>query len=202
MVPVMNTINKNHTSHYNGFIARTIHFGWMNFQPNRLLLYKDGCLHKDLARNIALWRRALPHHSILVHFEDGIRELLHEEWPEFPLLQQALACAAAGPLVQLIDIWRLLVLYKHGGVYIDTDIRPTAQFHERIILPTSRAFFLTDSANHRQPLYKLGILHWTALWGRSMSNGFININISNYIYYILKIIEFNVNLADQCDGCG
>ena len=52
--------------------------------------------------------------------EDAVARLVNQEWREFPNLQRALKCAAHTG-TRMIDIWRVLILYKYGGVYSDID---------------------------------------------------------------------------------
>ena len=106
-------------------IPRQIHLAWIS--PNREAQRErrrrrravDGgarCLHYLQAETIERWRRALPHHSIYLHDDDAVDRLLDQaNWPEFPHLSGVLRCAhMRGAL--LVDIWRVLVLYKYGCV--------------------------------------------------------------------------------------
>ncbi len=43
-----------------------------------------------------------------------------------------------------IDVWRILILYKYGGVYSDIDNYPLSDFDERTIRSDLSAFFFSD----------------------------------------------------------
>jgi hypothetical protein len=55
-------------------------------------------------------------------------------------------CVKFGGAIK-IDIWRVLVLYKYGGIYSDTDIGPGAMLTEDTIQADDTAFFLSDAWN-------------------------------------------------------
>jgi len=49
-----------------------------------------------------------------------------------------------------VDVWRILVVYKFGGIYCDIDMHPTVVVNETYPITTSDdAFFLTDFVSHK-----------------------------------------------------
>jgi mannosyltransferase OCH1-like enzyme len=46
-----------------------------------------------------------------------------------------------------IDIWRVLILYKYGGIYTDIDNWPEDAMNENLIPKNVSGFFLSDSWN-------------------------------------------------------
>ena len=104
---------------------------------------KSRCLPQDLAKSMDLWQEALPNYSIFFHDDDAVDRLIEEDWPEFPHLQLALNCVKFKGAMK-IDVWRILVLYRYGGIYTDIDNWPTSKFHEDIIEPEYSAFFFSD----------------------------------------------------------
>jgi hypothetical protein len=71
--------------------------------------------------------------------EEGV----YSDWrKDFPDLVEILPCVSQGAMK--IDIWRVLVLYKFGGLYFDADIFPD-KLTEDTINPGSSWFSLTDA---------------------------------------------------------
>lgn len=107
---------------------------------------KSRCLPRDLSRTMERWKTQLPNHSIFFHDDDAVQKLLQEEWPEFPGLHRALQCILSKGAM-LIDVWRVLVLWKYGGIYTDIDIWPEDTFTEDVIPANVSAFFFHDPFN-------------------------------------------------------
>ena len=103
---------------------------------------KSRCLPPDLAKSMDLWQEALPNYSIFFHDDDAVDRLIEQDWPEFPHLQLALNCVKNKGAMK-IDVWRILVLYRYGGIYTDIDNWPTSRFREDIIEPEYSAFFFS-----------------------------------------------------------
>lgn len=93
-------------------IPRILHFS-----------YRSSCLPQDIEAFVQLWSEALPNHSIMFHDDDAVERLLNEDWPEFPLLRPVRICILSKGAM-LVDLWRLLVIYKYGGIYSDIDQVP------------------------------------------------------------------------------
>lgn len=99
-------------------IPRQIHLAWIS--PNeqardRMRKQRHGrCLHYLQAETLQKWHQALPHYDIYFHDDNAVDRLLAQEhWPEFPHLNNVLQCAQMRGAL-LVDIWRVLVLYKYG----------------------------------------------------------------------------------------
>ena len=108
---------------------------------------KSRCLPQDIATYIEQWKTVLPDYSIIFHDDEAVERLIAQEWPEFPDLQTAMKCILYKGAMK-IDIWRVLILYKYGGIYTDLDIWPLETFNETSIRrPDLSAFFLTDAWN-------------------------------------------------------
>ena len=108
------------------------------------LSMKSRCLPQDLYPTLTKWASALPDHSVLFHNDEAVDRLLYEtEWPEFPHLKQLLHCVLSKGAMK-IDLWRLLVVYRYGGVYSDMDGWPGPAFSEDTILSTDQALFMSD----------------------------------------------------------
>jgi mannosyltransferase OCH1-like enzyme len=101
---------------------------------------KSRCMTKEFAENVDKWR--FKDHSLFMHDDDAMNELLSRHWPEFPQLQQVQKCLKYGGAVKA-DIWRALILYEYGGIYTDTDNAPN-KFNGTTIQPEDDAFFVVD----------------------------------------------------------
>ena len=96
------------------------------------------------AKTVHMWKDALPSYAVFFHDDAAVERLLEQDWPEFPGLREALHCAVYSGAMR-IDIWRLLIVYRYGGMYTDIDIWPTAAFREATIKHDDQAFFLRDA---------------------------------------------------------
>jgi mannosyltransferase OCH1-like enzyme len=103
---------------------------------------KSRCLPRDLFEILQKWKQRLPNYSIFFHDDDAVDRLLQQSWSQFPSLNRILKCVLKGAMK--IDVWRILVLYKYGGVYTDIDNWPLEQFNEELISPHLSAFFFSD----------------------------------------------------------
>ena len=107
---------------------------------------KSRCMPRDLAKTLERWQEVLPNYSIFFHDDDAVARLIAEEWHEFPGLQRAMRCVFFKGAMK-IDVWRILILYKYGGVYSDIDNYPLSDFDERTIRSDLSAFFFSDPWN-------------------------------------------------------
>jgi len=127
------------------------------------------CLTKNFEENVNKWK--LPGHSFYFHDEEAVDRLMQEFWPEFPQLQLIQNCLISG--AAKADLWRLLVLYRYGGIYSDMDNAPTSAFfpsgiNSTIISDDDDAFFLIErqglltqwflAASPRHPIIYLSVL--------------------------------------------
>lgn len=108
---------------------------------------KSRCLPQDLARIMDRWKLRFRNYSIFFHDDNAVQRLITgEEWPEFPGFHRAMKCVLLkGAMV--IDIWRVLLLWKYGGVYTDIDNWPEDAFTEDVIPANLTAFFFSDPNN-------------------------------------------------------
>ncbi len=116
-------------------IPRILHFS-----------YKSRCLPRDIARNINKWRETLPTYSIFFHDDEAVERMFQQDWTEFPRLHKAMRCVIYKGAMK-IDVWRVLMLYKYGGLYSDIDNWPMKKFKERKIRSDLSFFSLKDSWN-------------------------------------------------------
>jgi mannosyltransferase OCH1-like enzyme len=106
--------------------------------------FNQRCVAHDMAKSVDKWQRALPDHSLYFHDDDAVDRLLNLEWPEFPDLHELLACVQFKGAMK-IDVWRILVLYRYGGLYTDIDNWPGQEFTPETIRPEDTFFSLSDS---------------------------------------------------------
>lgn len=104
------------------------------------------CLPGDLIEYIHRWENRLPSHSVFFHDDAAVARLIQSEWPEFPDLHEAMKCVQYKGAMT-IDIWRVLVLYRYGGVYTDIDNWPRDTFTEETIPANVTGFTFSDMWN-------------------------------------------------------
>ena len=105
---------------------------------------RSRCVPRDLARTLNRWREVLPDYSIFFHDDDAVDRLVYgHEWDVFPNLLPAIKCILYMGAMY-IDVWRVLLLYKYGGVYSDIDNWPFEGFTNDTIRTDLSAFFFTD----------------------------------------------------------
>lgn len=119
------------------------------------------CNHKIIADNLNTWR--LDNHYFFLHTDDAVLQLLHhhhhhhdnssnnndsnnDDWrQEFPLLHHIMKCLPPQMGAAWIDVWRLLLLWKYGGIYADMDTSPVPNmFNASTITPQMDAFFVQE----------------------------------------------------------
>jgi len=110
---------------------------------------RSRCLNRDMYDALEKWKENFPSYSIFFHDDEAVDRLLlseegvYSDWrKDFPDLVEILPCVSQGAMK--IDIWRVLVLYKFGGLYFDADIVPD-KLTEDTINPGSSWFSLTDA---------------------------------------------------------
>mmetsp|Transcript_14101 Transcript_14101/g.21140 ORF Transcript_14101/g.21140 Transcript_14101/m.21140 type:complete len:447 (-) Transcript_14101:92-1432(-) len=107
---------------------------------------KSRCLPQDLMEYMNRWIQQLPTYSIFFHDDEAVDRVISSEWQEFPDLHRAMHCVKyTGAMT--IDIWRILILYKYGGVYSDIDNWLTDEFTEDTIPSNVTAFTFADVWN-------------------------------------------------------
>jgi hypothetical protein len=124
-------------------IPRLIHVAWIRGTETPT----SRCLTPGMVDMAQKWKDQFPSYSYFFHGDEAVDRLLQEDWPEFPQLAKIMNnCIKFGGAVK-VDIWRVLVLYKYGGIYSDMDNGPGVKLTEDAIQPNDSAFFLSDSSN-------------------------------------------------------
>jgi len=104
---------------------------------------KSRCLPQDLIVYLNQWIHQLPNYSIFFHDDDAVEMLIQSNWTEFPNLHKAMHCVKYKGAMK-IDIWRVLILYRFGGIYSDIDNWATEGFNEDVIPANVTGFFFSD----------------------------------------------------------
>lgn len=126
-------------------IPRYVHLSWVAATKYADESNRTRCIHERHWHAVRAWQQALPRYAVFFHDDAAVSQLFAQEWPEFPRLHEALACVMYKGAM-LIDLWRILVVYRYGGLYSDIDVWPTAAFtEEALIQPDDQAFFLSDA---------------------------------------------------------
>ena len=110
------------------------------------------CVHEQLFNLTVPWRQMEPL-SYYFHDDDAIWRLLHQDWPEFPLLHYIIPCLNS--MTAVSDIWRYLVLWEYGGIYSDIDSIP-ANFTWSSISNDDDAYFILEA-------YEVPSQYWMAV---------------------------------------
>jgi hypothetical protein len=129
---------------YNKIVEPSLAFGPRKIPRIMHFSMRHRCLPPDLFETLQRWQAALPSHSIYFHDDEAVDKLMNQDWPEFPHLTKVFQCLKFGGAVK-IDVWRVLALYKYGGIYSDIDTWPTENFGESTIRPDDESFFVSDA---------------------------------------------------------
>ena len=82
--------------------------------------------HKESVPDYVIqnWKKLNPNYTVKFYNDNDCLEFLKEEYPEsYSLYYEYLSSQkGAGPIKA--DFWRVCILYKYGGVYVDADIEP------------------------------------------------------------------------------
>ena len=105
---------------------------------------RSRCIPRDIDMFMDRWKVQFPDYSIFFHDDDAVKRLIHQEWAEFPDLHRAMQCVKYKGAMT-IDIWRVLILYKYGGLYSDIDNWAMDTFNETVIEPDLSALFFSDA---------------------------------------------------------
>jgi mannosyltransferase OCH1-like enzyme len=92
-----------------------------------------------------VWEEHFPSYSVFFHDDEAVERLLSMDWPEFPDFHRMLNCVVQGAMK--IDIWRLVVLWRFGGMYTDNDMLPSSNFTDDTIHPEASFFSLSDGSD-------------------------------------------------------
>jgi len=103
---------------------------------------KTRCAPKEIVDNVNTWR--FEDYSFFLHDDVAVARLLARDWPEFPLLHEAINCITSG--AGFADLWRYLVLWEYGGIYTDLDNAPGPWFKNATIIKDDMDSFLEVEA--------------------------------------------------------
>jgi hypothetical protein len=104
---------------------------------------KSRCLAPELATLVQEWQE-LQGFDYFFHSDEAVNFLLTQKFPEFPTLAFVVHCIQSPTLKA--DLWRYLVLWDYGGVYVDLDSIPT-DFQQNLmssIQSEDEGFFVVD----------------------------------------------------------
>ena len=81
--------------------------------------------------------------SYYFHDDAAMARLFALDWSnEFPHLNHVHKCIATKGTLQA-DLWRYLILYEYGGIYVDIDSSPN-EFNDTTITPKDQGFFVVE----------------------------------------------------------
>jgi mannosyltransferase OCH1-like enzyme len=104
---------------------------------------KSKCLTPTMAKITETWKSLGNDWSYYFHDDAAMARLFALDWTDsFPHLQQVHQCIASRGTHQA-DLWRYLILYEYGGVYVDIDSQP-AKFNATTIAPEDQGFFVVE----------------------------------------------------------
>jgi len=106
---------------------------------------KTRCLAPELTNLVNQWQN-LKGFDYYFHDDDAVDYLLQQDYPEFPTLKSVIGCIMSPTLKA--DLWRYLVLWDYGGIYVDLDSLPNEFYSENdssvTIDPDDQGFFVVD----------------------------------------------------------
>jgi len=112
-------------------------------KPNIVhLSFTSRCVGEVFANSVQQWKESLPDHSIYFHDDQAVERLFQQEWREFPDLQKKMQCIKYKGAMT-VDVWRILVVYRFGGIYSDIDNVPPAFFQNGTMINPDDTFFAT-----------------------------------------------------------
>jgi len=83
---------------------------------------KNRCLTKPFYDNVEQWK--LANFSLFFHDDEAKNRLLSRRFPEFPFDLQMVTTCMKNRGATLADLWRYVLLYEYGGLYVDVDDGP------------------------------------------------------------------------------
>lgn len=111
--------------------------------------YNNRCVPTEVfADGIQKWKDELPDYSIYFHDDDAVDRLLEQDWPEFPNLHKIMNCIKYKGAMK-VDLWRMLIVYKFGGIYTDIDNIPAKEFKNGAAIHPDDTFYASFGKNNR-----------------------------------------------------
>ncbi|OEU07109.1 hypothetical protein FRACYDRAFT_198187, partial [Fragilariopsis cylindrus CCMP1102] len=109
------------------------------------------CISQDMMEIVDKWKEQFPSYNVYFHDDVAVDALFYDNgnywYGIFPQLKGIMnSCVKFGSAMR-IDIWRVLILYRHGGFYSDFDIAPGPKLTELTIQHNDSVFFLSDNWN-------------------------------------------------------
>jgi mannosyltransferase OCH1-like enzyme len=92
---------------------------------------KSRCVSPVFSNRISQWQ--FQEYSYYLHTDESVNKLLHMHFDEFPLLQDVLGCLDC--MTMRADLWRYLILWLYGGIYVDIDSKPGRAFSKEVLFP-------------------------------------------------------------------
>lgn len=99
------------------------------------------CIHRLIHFTTESWKY-IDQYEYYFHDDDAIWRLVNQPWPEFPHLHTILRCLKS--MTAVTDLWRLLVLWEYGGIYVDLDSAPVSWTPDSI-KPSDDAYFVVEN---------------------------------------------------------
>ncbi|CAJ1940713.1 unnamed protein product [Cylindrotheca closterium] len=113
------------------------------------LSYKNRCLPAEVfGAGIQRWMEELPDYSVYFHDDDAVDRLMEAEWSEFPNLHRIIRCLLYKGAMK-VDLWRMLVIYRFGGLYSDIDNIPAKEFKGGEVIDPEDTFFASSDTRNR-----------------------------------------------------
>ena len=134
------------------------------------------CLTTNFERASRDWITAISpqYWSYYLHDDDAVEGLLSIKFPEFPYLQPIVDNDCLGSTTSKVYLWRYLVLWMYGGLYIDINLFPI-KFNQTTIRPDDDGiFFFTKIASKTAT---------TAAEGQQLSTKFMAISPRHPLMY-------------------
>ncbi len=111
--------------------------------------FKSRCVPTDIFGDaVQRWKDELPDYSIYFHDDDAVDRLLQQTWPEFPNVHRIMECMKYTGAMK-IDLWRMLAIYQHGGIYTDIDNVPAKEFRGGAAIHPEDTFFASSDGKGR-----------------------------------------------------
>lgn len=109
--------------------------------------------HKNKVPNYVIknWKRLNPEYEIKYYNDVDIRNFLKKYYPKSYLdyFNKLNYHKGAGPIKA--DFWRICILYKFGGIYVDADIEPIEPIKTFLERDTDFLTCVTDKNNYPNP---------------------------------------------------
>jgi FkbM family methyltransferase len=129
-----------------GYVIRNIAEGWhdylLHIPPQTYIPKEIHICQKDMAQlqiHANDWKLLNPEYNLNLYDDDACRSFLLNEFSQKHL--DLFDFLVDGPIKA--DFWRICILYKHGGVYVDSDVQPLVPIH--IFLEDDVDFFTCTS---------------------------------------------------------